>query len=125
VWQPQADVDTRQARAPALWTSTEDPLGGRPLAYAEDLARLQQVLADRAEEDPVSWPVPQVGVVRGQHALLLVHTEAGSAKVTLQGRPLTLGPYEVRYVTLPTGPATVQVPGDPGRWMPAAAECFA
>jgi hypothetical protein len=101
VWQPESDAQTDGASPPALWTSTSNDTGGRPLAYAEALARLQQVLADRATADPVSWPLPEVGAVRGRHALLLVHTADALITVNVWGQRLRLAPFEVRYVRLP------------------------
>jgi hypothetical protein len=107
IWQPQRDADGGRGRhAPALWTSTDDDGGGRPLAYAEVIARLQQVLADQVGDDPVSWPVPEVGVVRGRHALLLAHLQEGQIDINVQGRPLRLEPYEVRHVPLRPGRPT-------------------
>jgi hypothetical protein len=112
IWQPQRDTDDAHGvRAPALWSSTDRDDGGRTLAYAEAVARLQQVLADRAETDSVSWPVPELGLVRGRHALLLVHTTGGQITAEVQGRPVRLGAYEVRYVPLRSGrPADLALP---------------
>jgi hypothetical protein len=128
VWQPQGDAPAQGARPPALWTSTARAGGGRPLAYAEAVARLQQVLADRASADPVSWPQPEVGLVRGRQALLLVHTEDGQADVDLAGRRLRLAPYEVRYVQLrprsPAGPALPDAPPTSPRQAAAASRCL-
>jgi hypothetical protein len=72
-------------------------------------APLQQVLADRAAADPMSWPVPGVGLVRGCHALLLAHIEGGQVEVNAAGS-LRLAPYEMRYVSL-----TPESPADPPR----------
>ena len=60
LWQPE-QTDERGPRRPALWTSTEEAGGGRPLALAEDLARMQQVLADVIVNDAVSWLGADVG----------------------------------------------------------------
>jgi hypothetical protein len=122
IWQPQRDAgDARGPRAPALWSSTDGDDGGRPLAYAEAVARLQQILADRAETDAVSWPVPEMGVLWGRNALLLVHMQEAKIEAEVQGRPLRLGPYEVRYVPLQPGrPADLALPVEPAP-SPAAA----
>lgn len=117
----------RSLRAPALWSSTDRDDGGRALAYAEAGARLQQVLADRAGTDPVSWPVPELGLVRGRRALVLVHTTEGQLGAEVQGRPVRLGAYEVRYVPLQSGrPADLAVPvaSIPSPDVPAADRCL-
>jgi glycosyl hydrolase family 39 (putative alpha-L-iduronidase) len=101
VWQPERDAGPPATRAPAVWTSTADADGGRPLGYAEALARLQQVLADRVAPDPVSWPRLDVGVIRGRNEVLLVHTGGGPVDVELAGQALRLAPYEVRYLPMP------------------------
>lgn len=118
IWEPQRDGDG--AHGPALWNSTDRRDGGRPLGYAEAVARLQQLLADRTGADPVSWPVPELGLVRGRAGVLLVHTEDAPIDLEVQGRPLRLGPYEVRYVPLPPdAPVEFTFPVDPG---PAASD---
>lgn len=110
VWQPERDVQSNGAFAPALWTSTSSATGGRPLPYADAIARLQQLIADRSSADPVSWPIPEVGLMRGRHALLVVNTGAGQVSIEAAGRRLRLAPYEVRYevryVSLPAGAPT-------------------
>ncbi len=116
VWQPQRDATVPATRPPALWTSTENADGGRPLAYAQALARMQQVLADPAGTDPVSWPASDVGVLRGNRALLLVHTSGDSVQVDVLGRAVHLGPYEVRYFAMPSG-SWAERP-EPISWMP-------
>ncbi|MGN9912919.1 hypothetical protein ACTMTJ_35820 [Phytohabitans sp. LJ34] len=83
VWQPQRGAEEAHGvRPPALWSSTEVAGGGRPLAFAEALAWMQEVLADPAAT-PVAWPAPHVGRLNGR---------TGSVAVD------TLPPYEVRYV---------------------------
>ena len=125
IWEPQGD--TGKEHGPALWSSTDRHDEGRPLPYADAVARLQQVLADRAGPDPVSWPVPELGLVRGREGVLLVHTEDEPIDLEMQGRPLRLGPYEVRYVPLRTDTAVeFTFPVDPGPSAPAvpAAQCL-
>lgn len=125
IWEPQGDTD--KTHGPALWSSTEGHAGGRPLAYAEAVARLQQVLADRTGTDAVSWPVPELGLVRGRQGVLLVHTEDDRIDLEVQGRPLHLGPYEVRYVPLRTDtPVEFTFPVAPGPSTPAvpAGQCL-
>ncbi|WP_159450944.1 GH39 family glycosyl hydrolase [Micromonospora cremea] len=100
IWEPQRDTD--ETHGPALWSSTDGHGGGRPLAYAEAVARLQQVLAGRTGPDTVSWPVPELGLAQGREGVLLVHTEDDRIDLQVQGRPLRLEPYEVRYVALRT-----------------------
>ncbi|MDZ5443013.1 hypothetical protein U2F26_09765 [Micromonospora sp. 4G57] len=118
IWEPQGDTD--ETHGPALWSATDGHGGGRPLAYAEAVARLQQVLADRAGPDAVSWPVPELGLVRGREGVLLVHTEDDRIDLEVQGRPLRLGPYEVRYVPLRTDtPVEFTFPVAPGSSAPA------
>jgi hypothetical protein len=107
IWQPQRDTRPTALRPPALWTSTELADGGRPTTYARAVAWLQEILADRAAADLVSWPVPDVGMIHGRDAVLLVHTADGQVEVAVQGRPVRLGPYEVRHVSVPQAP-----PGD-------------
>jgi len=113
VWQPQRDAQVRGARPPALWSSTNEAAGGRPLAYAYALARLQDVLADRPGPDAVSWPAPAVGVIRSRHAMLIVHLADGRVDLDAAGQSLTVGPYEVRYIPLPPG-----LPGLPANGVP-------
>ncbi|MER7274508.1 hypothetical protein ABT369_08635 [Dactylosporangium sp. NPDC000244] len=123
IWQPQRDDDQREADSPALWSATGRPDGGRPLAYAEAVARLQQVLADRAGDNAVTWPMPELGLVRGRTAMLLVHLGASRIEVKVQGRSLWLDPYQVRYIPLQTDrpadfalavqPSPATAPADP------------
>jgi hypothetical protein len=103
VWQPQRDARVRGAHPPALWTPTNGAAGGRPLAYADALTRLREVLADPPGPDAVSWPAPAVGVVRSSHALFIVHLANGRVGLQAAGQSLNIGPYEVRYVPLPPG----------------------
>ncbi|MGI5240388.1 GH39 family glycosyl hydrolase [Dactylosporangium sp. CA-139066] len=130
IWQPQRDADQREADSPALWSATDRQDGGHPLAYAEAVARLQQVLADPARDEAVTWPVPELGLLRGRSALLLVHLGTSRIEVTVQGRSLPLEPYEVRYIPLRTDrpadfalavqPAPAAAPADPCLALPAA-----
>lgn len=114
IWQPQRDDDPHSEDPPAVWTATNRRDGGQPLPYAEAVARLQQVLADRATDDPVAWPTPELGLVQGRSALLLVHLGATPLDIEVQGQPLRLEPYEVRYVPLrPDRLAEVAVPAGP------------
>jgi hypothetical protein len=123
IWQPQRDDDPGDETPPALWSATDGRGGGHPLAYAEAVARLQQVLADRVGDDAVAWPAPELGLVQGRKALLLVHLGNGRIEVEVQGRPLRLEPYEVRYIPLrpgrpvelnpPVDPAPAATPADP------------
>jgi hypothetical protein len=119
-WQPQRSADEAHGiRSPALWTSTDAPGGGRPLALAGALARMQQILAEPAA-DLVSWPLPEVGVLHGQHALLAVNTVDREVTVQVQGSRLVLRPYEVRYLRLPPDAA----PAPPQWWRPAVDLCL-
>lgn len=118
IWEPQGD--TGQPHAPALWTSTNGDGGGRPLAYGEAVARLQQVLAGRAGPDAVSWPAPELGLAWGREGVLLVHNAGDRIDLQIQGRPLNLGPYEVRYLPLRAGtPVEFAVPGPSAHTAPA------
>ena len=117
LWQPQ--LGTRDDRAPALWSSTERAGGGRPLPLAEATARLQRLLAAAGAADAVSWPVPEVGAVRGGDALLLVNTSDRVREVRMSGMTLRLRPYEMRYTTLPPGAPAAP----PSWWTPAIDEC--
>jgi hypothetical protein len=120
VWQPQAMAGEDGVRPPALWTSTQAAGGGRPLALADALAWMQQVLADPQDGDPVSWPVPQVGVLHGRQELLAVNTGEHAAEVHVRGLRVRLGPYEVRHAFLPAGaPAAA-----PAWWTPTLDECL-
>jgi hypothetical protein len=98
IWQPQRERGAGQPGAPALWSSTERSGGGQPLPYATAVARVQSVLADHAASTSVSWPVADVGLLRGRNSLLLVHTADGDVTVTVEGHRLHLGAYEVRYL---------------------------
>jgi hypothetical protein len=114
IWQPQRDNGPRDEDPPTLWSATDGPEGGHPLAFAEAVARLQQVLADRVGDDPVAWPATDLGVVQGRTGLLLVHVGNGRIDVRVQGQPLRLEPYEVRYVPLrPDRPAELTLPVQP------------
>jgi hypothetical protein len=119
LWQPE-QTDERGPRRPALWTSTEEAGGGRPLALAEALARMQQVLADVTDYDAVSWPVADVGVLHGKDQLIAVNTSDGDVNVEVRGQDLRLGPYEVRYVRLP--PDTPPPPVT--QWTPGQDRCL-
>ena len=113
-WQPQeAAADPGSAFAPGLWSNTERAGGGRPLPLGEALARVQQVLAEPAD-DLASWPIEQVAVLHGRGAFLAVNTGEAPATVRVQGIELALAPYEVRYVTLPPGTP----PAPPAWWRP-------
>ncbi|MFC7762177.1 hypothetical protein ACFQY4_32165 [Catellatospora bangladeshensis] len=79
------------------------PRRGRPLAYAQALALLRRILADPAGDGPVSWPLPDVGVLHGRTDLLLVNTGGERAAVDVRGQRVQLGPYEIRHVPLPAG----------------------
>ncbi|MEV6925030.1 hypothetical protein AB0M46_11090 [Dactylosporangium sp. NPDC051485] len=126
IWQPQRDDDTRETDSPALWSATGRSDGGLPLAYAEAVARLQQVLADRAGDNAVTWPAPELGLVRGRTALLLVHLGTGRIEVKVQGRSLWLEPYEVRYVPLRTDqPADFSLAVQPAPAVTPAQPCLA
>ncbi len=103
IWQPQRERSSQAPGPPALWSSTSKSGGGQPLTYAVALARLQSVLADLSAFDPVSWPRPDVGVLYGRHALLLVNTGGRDVTVTVEGLRLRLGAYEIRYVPTPDG----------------------
>ncbi|GAA1613723.1 GH39 family glycosyl hydrolase [Catellatospora bangladeshensis] len=103
VWQPQRSPSTPGPLPPALWTATDGPGGGRPLAYAQALALLRRILADPAGDGPVSWPLPDVGVLHGRTDLLLVNTGGERAAVDVRGQRVQLGPYEIRHVPLPAG----------------------
>lgn len=76
---------------------------------------MQLVLADHAVSESVSWPRPEVGVLRGRRSLLLVHAADGEVTVTVEGRRRRLGPYEVRYVPVRARPPAVRalIPGAP------------
>jgi hypothetical protein len=113
-WQPQeSPADSGVGVAPGLWSTTEAAGGGRPLPLAQALARVQQVLAEPAD-DLVTWPVEQVGVLHGRSAFLAVNTGDAPVTVRVQGLLLRLAPYEVRYVPLPPGTP----PAPPGWWRP-------
>jgi Glycosyl hydrolases family 39 len=103
IWQPQLARDPDAPGPPALWTSTEHPGGGQPLGYAEAIARMQSVLADLSGFEPVSWPRPDVGVLHGRQALLLVNVGEREVPVTVEGLRLRLGAFEVRRVPMPEG----------------------
>ncbi|HEY6596559.1 MAG TPA: hypothetical protein VI011_20995 [Asanoa sp.] len=118
-WQPQHPADTAAERPPTLWGPTELAGGGQPTVLAEALARMQQLLADPAD-DLVSWPLEQVGVLHGRTALLVVNTGGAAATVRIQGLRLRLEPFELRYVELPAG--APQEP--PGWWRPAVDLCL-
>lgn len=125
IWQPQRDDDPHKADPPALWGATDRQGRGRPGSYAEAVARLQQVLADRVGHDAVAWPAPDLGLLRGRKALLFVYLGDGRIEVTVQGRLLRLTPYEVRYVPLRPGrPAEVTLPGDPAPAATPAEPCL-
>jgi Glycosyl hydrolases family 39 len=113
IWQPQDEHEDerggREPGAPRLWTSTERPGGGEPLPYATAVARAQLVLADGAGPAWVSWPRPDVGLLRGHRTLLLVHLGGGDVTVEVDGRPLRLGPHEVRYLVVPPRPLGARV----------------
>jgi hypothetical protein len=104
IWQPQRERGPHQPGAPVLWSSTERSGGGQPLPYAAAVARVQSVLADHAASGSVSWPVAEVGLLRGRDSLLLVHTADGDVTVTVEGHRLRLGAYEVRYLRLAPRP---------------------
>jgi hypothetical protein len=104
IWQPQHEHGGQEPGAPRLWTSTERPGGGAPLPYATAVARAQLVLADGAGPGWVSWPSPDVGVLRGRRTLLLVHLGGGDVTVEVDGQRLRLGPHEVRYLVVPPRP---------------------
>jgi hypothetical protein len=126
IWQPQRDDGPGDADPPALWSATYRRGGGHPLSYAEAVARLQQVLADRVTDDAVAWPAPELGLVRGRTALLLVHLGNGRIKVVVQGRLLRLEPYEVRYMPLrPDRPAEFALPVDPASSAAPTDPCLA
>jgi hypothetical protein len=116
VWQPEADPGTVEKRPLALWTSTADAAGGEPLPYGDTLARVQELLADRAAPDPVSWPSADVGVLRGHSSALLVHSADGTVDIEVGGQVVHLGPYEVRYLAIAQdAPITAfGTPGDVG-----------
>jgi hypothetical protein len=119
-WQPQHGADQAHGvGSPALWSSTEVTGGGSPQALAEAFARMQQVLA-KPDGDLVSWPLPEVGVLHGREELLVVNTAEREVTVRIQGVPLVMAPYEVRYLRLPPGTA----PGPPEWWRPAVDECL-
>ncbi len=121
LWQPQGGADdAHEERPPALWTSTQTAGGGRPLALAEAVAQMQQVLADVADDDVVSWPVPEVGVLHSQDALLVVNTADNEVTVRIWGLRLRLEPYEVRRVRIP--PGTSAPP--PAWWTPSVDQCL-
>jgi Glycosyl hydrolases family 39 len=108
IWQPQRERAGNEPGAPALWSSTERAGGGQPLPYATAVARVQIVLADHAGAESVSWPHPEVGVLRGRRSLLLVHAGDGEVTVTVEGRRRRLAPYEVRYVPVRARPLAVR-----------------
>jgi hypothetical protein len=116
IWQPQREREGREPGPPALWSSTNHAGGGQPLAYAEAVARLQSVLADLSAFDPVSWPSPDVGILYGRHALVLVNTGERAAAVTVEGLHLRLGAYEIRYVLTPDGAPSVIRAARDGRY---------
>jgi hypothetical protein len=118
-WQPQRSTDESDDRAPALWTSTDVTGGGQPAALGEDMAWMQQLMSDPAD-DLVSWPSENVGVLHGRMAFLAVNTAAVPADVRVQGVRLHLRPYEVRYVQLPAGTP----PAPPSWWRPAVDACL-
>jgi hypothetical protein len=120
LWQPQDVAAAGDPRAPALWSSTLATGGGQPLPLAEPVARMQELLADPADGDPVTWAATDVGVLRGRTALLLVNTAARGVAVRVQGLGLRLRPYEVRYAPLPPGAA----PAPPQWWTPAIDRCL-
>jgi hypothetical protein len=101
-----------------LWQA--DAAHGRPLALAEVLARLQQVIADVIDYDAVSRPVADVGVLNGKNARIAVNTSDRDVDVRARGQDLRLGPYEVRYVRLPP-----EAPPPPvTRWTPGRDICL-
>jgi hypothetical protein len=121
MWQPQRAPEEGGAdHSPALWTTTEHPGGGQPLALAGAVARMQEILATVADDDPVSWPMPDVGVLHGRAAILAVNTSDGPHDVRVLGIRLRLAPFEVRYQRLPAGAP----PAPPSRWSPTADECL-
>ena len=104
MWQPQEELGSQQPSGLRLWTSTERPGGGEPLPSATAVAHVQHVLADHAGSGSVSWPRPDVGILRGHRSLLLVHVDDGDATVEVDGHWLRLGAHEVRYVSVPPRP---------------------
>ncbi|SRR6266545_4962249 len=103
IWEPQREQSAQQPGPPALWSSTEQPGGGQPLSYALAVARMQSVLASVSAFDPVTWLRPDVGVLHGRHALLLVNAGDHDVTVAVERLRLRLGAYEVRYVPMPDG----------------------
>jgi hypothetical protein len=120
LWQPQDIAAPGDPRPPALWNSTLAKGGGQPLPLAEPIARMQQVLADSVDGDPVSWATADVGVLHGRRSLLLVNTADHSVAVRVRGESLTLHPYEVRYTPLPSDTP----PAPPQWWTPAIDRCL-
>jgi len=116
IWQPQRERDAQDVGPPALWSSTNQSGGGQPLTYAVAAARLQGVLADLSAFDPVSWPRPDVGILHGRHALLLVNAGGSDLMVTVEGRRVRLGAYEVQYVPTPDGSSSVLRAARDGRY---------
>lgn len=120
VWQPERLPEEGDRRAPALWTSPQSAGGGRPLALAGALAWMQRMLADLDTGDPVSWPVPDVGVLHGRRELLVVNTADREVEVRVRGLRLRLAQYEVRHVPLPEDAP----PAAPAWWTPALDQCL-
>jgi hypothetical protein len=116
IWEPQTEGGPRDPGPPALWSSTDQSGGGQPLAYAVAAARMQSVLADLSAMDPVSWPRPDVGVLHGRHALLLVNAGGQEVMVGVEGLRLRLAAYEVRYVPLPDGSRSLLRASRDGRY---------
>ena len=100
--------------------STHMAGGGVPLALADAVARLQQLLAAPADGDLVWWPLAEVGVVAGREAMLVVNTADKEMALRIRGLPLRLAPYEVRYVPLPPG----LPPVPPQWWTPSVDRCL-
>jgi Glycosyl hydrolases family 39 len=116
IWQPQRARGPDEPGPPALWTSTAQSGGGQPLEYAAAVAQMQRVLADLSSFEPVSWPRPDLGVLHGRHALLLVNSGKHDVTITVEGRQARLGPFEVRLVPMPEGAASVLRAARDGRY---------
>ena len=121
VWQPELASDNpHEPSAPALWTSTHNKAGGRPLALAEAVARLQDLLAGPADGDLVWWPLADLGVLAGPEAMLMVNTADHAVATRVRGLSVRLAPYEVRYLPVPPG----LPPVPPQWWTPAVDRCL-